>query len=133
MRTLIRRSTILIPIDVADTDDNKVWYESLQQNAVIDSGIESVSMFRNVQIRVKQTIGQDQWLSFPSLPPVYLAGKPGESGLLTPGVAGDLAKSRVEAINLNKTASAAFNAQDYDRAIADFNKVIGLDPKHARA
>ena len=41
-------------------------------------GIESVSMFRNVQIRVKQTIGQDPWLSFPSLPPVYLAGRTGE-------------------------------------------------------
>jgi uncharacterized caspase-like protein len=26
----------LIPIDVTDTDDNKVWYESFQQNAVID-------------------------------------------------------------------------------------------------
>jgi formylglycine-generating enzyme required for sulfatase activity len=144
----------LIPIDVTDTDDNKVWYESFQQNAVIDllskqaprathyvvfdacrnelnitgastkalgadkgfvplnetsglliayatapkktasdvgigggpyakilaeelvkPGVESVMMFRNVQIRVKQTIGQDPWLSFPSLPPVYLAGK----------------------------------------------------------
>src|SRR5262245_5144350 len=145
----------LIPIDVTDTDDNKVWYESFQQNAVIDllskqapnathyvvfdacrnelnitglsakalgadkgfvpindtsglliayataprktasdvgigggpyakvlaeelvkPGIESVSMFRNVQIRVKEAIGQDPWLSFPSLPPVYFAGRP---------------------------------------------------------
>jgi len=31
-------------------------------------------MFRNVQIRVKEDIGQDPWLSFPALPPVYLAG-----------------------------------------------------------
>jgi hypothetical protein len=31
-------------------------------------------MFRNVQLRVKQTIGQDPWLSFPSLPAVYFAG-----------------------------------------------------------
>ena len=29
-------------------------------------------MFRNVQIRVKQANGQDPWLSFPSLAPVYL-------------------------------------------------------------
>jgi hypothetical protein len=148
----------LIPIDIADADDDKVWFESLQQNAVIgllskqapnathyvvfdacrnelklsgpaakalgaqkgfvavtdtsgllvayatapqqtasDSGvgggpyakvlaeelvkpgIEAVSMFRNVQIRVKQAIGQDPWLSFPSLPPVYLAGGPDAS------------------------------------------------------
>jgi hypothetical protein len=28
-----------------------------------------------VQLKVKQTIGQDPWLSFPTLPAVYLAGK----------------------------------------------------------
>jgi uncharacterized caspase-like protein len=144
----------LIPVDVAEADDDKIWFESFQQNAVIDllskqaanathyvvfdacrselrltgaaakgvgaqkgfvpvfdtygllvayatapretasdagvgggpyakvlaeelikPGVEAVSMFRNVQIRVKQQIGQDPWLSFPSLPPVYLAGK----------------------------------------------------------
>jgi formylglycine-generating enzyme required for sulfatase activity len=144
----------LIPIDVADADDDKVWFESFQQTTIIDllskqapnathylvfdacrselnvsgdnakalgsekgfvpindtSGlliayatapkrtasdvgegggpyakvlaeelvkpdVEAVSMFRNVQIRVKQTIGQDPWLSFPSVPPVYLAGR----------------------------------------------------------
>src|SRR5262245_48678247 len=147
----------LIPVDVADADDDKVWFESFQQNAVIDllskqasaathylvfdacrnelnvsgpnakalgsdkgfvpvadtsglliayatapkhtasdvgegggpyakvlaeelvkPGVEAVSMFRNVQIRVKQSIGQDPWLSFPSLPPVYLAGRSAE-------------------------------------------------------
>ena len=41
-------------------------------------------MFRNVQLRVKQTIGQDPWLSFPSLPAVYFAGtKPTENVELT--------------------------------------------------
>jgi hypothetical protein len=28
-----------------------------------------------VQLKVKQTIGQDPWLSFPTLPAVYPAGK----------------------------------------------------------
>ena len=37
-------------------------------------------MFRNVHIRVKQVIGQDPWLSFPSLAPVYLAGRDAGSG-----------------------------------------------------
>lgn len=153
----------LIPIDVTDTDDNKVWYESFQQSAVIDllskqaprathfvvfdacrnelnitgasakalgkdkgfvpvtdtaglliayataprktasdvgddggpyakalaeelvkPGIEAVMMFRNVQLRVKQAINQDPWLSFPSLPAVYFAGaKPPENVELT--------------------------------------------------
>lgn len=41
-------------------------------------------MFRNVQLRVKQTIGQDPWLSFPSLPAIYFAGaKPPENVELT--------------------------------------------------
>jgi formylglycine-generating enzyme required for sulfatase activity len=144
----------LIPIDISDADDDKIWFESLPQSTVVDylsrqapfaihyvvfdacrnelnlsaantksladkgfvplidtsglliayataprqtasdlgagggpyakalaaelikPGIEAVSMFRNVQIRIKQTIGQDPWLSFPSLPPIFLAGAP---------------------------------------------------------
>src|SRR6516225_2736107 len=31
-------------------------------------------MFRNVQLKVKEAIGQDPWLSFPTLPAVYFAG-----------------------------------------------------------
>jgi len=153
----------LIPVDVVDADDDKVWFESFQQTAIIDllskqasnathyvvfdacrnelniagtaakalgtdkgfvpitdtaglliayataprktasdvgddggpyaktlaeelrkPGIEAVTMFRNVQLRVKQTIGQDPWLSFPSLPAVYFAGtKPTENVELT--------------------------------------------------
>jgi len=37
-------------------------------------GVESVTMFRNVQLRVKQEINQDPWLSFPTLPAVYFGG-----------------------------------------------------------
>ena len=38
-------------------------------------GLEAVTMFRNVQLKVKQAIGQDPWLSFPTLPAIYFAGK----------------------------------------------------------
>jgi formylglycine-generating enzyme required for sulfatase activity len=144
----------LIPVDVADPNDGNLWYQSFQQNELIDRlskqapnathyvvfdacrnelnlsgpaakaigaekgfvpvpqtpglliayataqgktasdigdgggpyakalaaeilkpGIEAVTMFRSVQIRVKEDIGQDPWLSFPALPPVYLAGR----------------------------------------------------------
>ncbi|MFM9849790.1 MAG: caspase family protein [Hyphomicrobiaceae bacterium] len=150
----------LIPVDVADADDDKVWFESLQQTTIIDllanqapaathylvfdacrnelnvsgpnakalgtekgfvpvadtSGlliaystapkrtasdagdgggpyakvlasemikpnIEAVTMFRNVQLKVKQSIGQDPWLSFPSLPEVYFAGRSDETAI----------------------------------------------------
>ncbi len=144
----------LVPVDVADADDDKLWFESFQQPAIMDllskqspaathylvfdacrnelnitgpaakslggskgfvpladtsglliayatapkqtasdagtgggpyakvlaeqivkPGVEAVTMFRTVQIRVKQAIGQDPWLSFPSLPEVYFAGR----------------------------------------------------------
>jgi uncharacterized caspase-like protein len=41
---------------------------------IVKPGVEAVTMFRNVQLKVKQAIGQDPWLSFPSLPEVYFAG-----------------------------------------------------------
>jgi len=148
----------LIPVDVTETEDEKIWDEAYQQNAVIDllsqqaprathfvvfdacrnelnitgpaakslgadkgfvpiqntaglliayatapgktasdvgsgggpyataladelvkPGVEAVSMFRAVQIRVKQAINQDPWLSFPSLPPTFLAGQSAQS------------------------------------------------------
>lgn len=49
----------------------KVLAEELEK-----PGVEAVTMFRNVQLRVKETIGQDPWLTFPTLPAIYLAGQP---------------------------------------------------------
>jgi hypothetical protein len=36
--------------------------------------VEAVALFRRVQIRVKEEIGQDPWLSFPALPVIYFDG-----------------------------------------------------------
>ena len=47
-------------------------YAKVLAEELVKPGVESVTMLRNVQIRVKQSIGQDPWLSFPSLPPIYL-------------------------------------------------------------
>jgi len=49
-------------------------YATVLAEETVRPGIEAVTMFRNVQLRVKRTIGQDPWLSFPSLPAVYFAG-----------------------------------------------------------
>ena len=38
--------------------------------------VEAVEMFRKVQLRVRQAIDQDPWLSFPSLPEFYFGGRP---------------------------------------------------------
>ena len=42
---------------------------------LVRPGIEAVTIFRNVQLKVKQSIGQDPWLSFPSLLEVYFLGR----------------------------------------------------------
>jgi hypothetical protein len=147
------RINYLIPVDVADTDTEDLWYQSIELSEIIDKlgaqapnathyvvfdacrdelklkqtgktlgstkgfvpifnasglliaystapnktasdigvgsgpyakalaeeitrpGQEAVTMFRNVQLKVKKAIGQDPWLSFPTLRPVYFAGE----------------------------------------------------------
>jgi hypothetical protein len=49
-------------------------YAKTLAEEIAKPGIESVMMFRNVQLKVKEAIGQDPWLSFPTLPAVYFAG-----------------------------------------------------------
>lgn len=51
-------------------------YARVLAEEILKPGYEAVSMFRSVQIRMKQQIGQDPWLSFPALPPIYLNGLP---------------------------------------------------------
>lgn len=59
----------------SDVGDGGGPYAKALAAEIVKPDIEAVTMFRNVQLRVKQTIGQDPWLSFPSLPEVYLAGR----------------------------------------------------------
>ncbi len=59
----------------SDAGDGGGVYAKALAEELVKPGVEAVEMFRHVQIKVKQTIGQDPWLSFPSLAPVYLAGR----------------------------------------------------------
>lgn len=59
----------------SDMGDRGGAYATILAAEMVKPNVEAVTMFRNVQIRVKQAIGQDPWLSFPSVPPVYLAGE----------------------------------------------------------
>jgi hypothetical protein len=68
----------------SDVGDDGGPYAMALAEELMKPGIEAVTMFRNVQLRVKQTIGQNPGLSFPSLPAVYFAGtKPPENVELT--------------------------------------------------
>jgi len=69
----------------ADVGNNGGPYARALAAELVKPGIEAVNMFRNVQIRVKDDIGQDPWLSFPALPQVYLAGRTtGTTSMPTP-------------------------------------------------
>jgi Caspase domain len=49
-------------------------YAKALSEEIVKPGVEAVTMFRRVQLKVKQAIDQDPWLSFPTLPAVYFAG-----------------------------------------------------------
>jgi formylglycine-generating enzyme required for sulfatase activity len=59
----------------SDAGDGGGPYAKALAEELLKPGVEAVEMFRHVQIKVKRAIGQDPWLSFPSLDPVYLAGR----------------------------------------------------------
>lgn len=59
----------------SDAGNDSGPYAKALAAEIIKPGIEAVTMFRKVQLRVKRSIGQDPWLSIPTLPEVYLAGQ----------------------------------------------------------
>jgi hypothetical protein len=58
----------------SDTGGDSGVYAKALAEEIVRPGVESVMMFRNVQLKVKEAIDQDPWLSFPTLPAVYFAG-----------------------------------------------------------
>jgi len=60
----------------SDAGDSSGPYAKVLAEEIVKPGVEAVNMFRNVQIRVKEEVGQDPWLIFPSLPRIYFAGPP---------------------------------------------------------
>src|SRR5262249_60693800 len=78
-------------------------YAKTLAEEIVKPDFEAVAMFRNVQLKVKQWIGQDPWLMFPSLPEVYLAGKT----MQPPTVPADPARpSRVEVAQFCQSIAA---------------------------
>src|SRR6185503_13401932 len=49
-------------------------YAKVLAEEIVRPGVEAVSMFRRVQVRVRSTIGQEPWLGFNALGEVYFAG-----------------------------------------------------------
>ena len=58
----------------SDVGEGSGPYARALADEVVKPGIEAVTMFRNVQLRIRQSTGQNPWLTFSGLPPIYLAG-----------------------------------------------------------
>lgn len=56
----------------SDTGSAGGPYAKALAEEIVKPGIEAVTMFRNVQLRIRQAIGQDPWLTFPTLPAALL-------------------------------------------------------------
>ena len=59
----------------SDFGEDGGLYAKVLSEELRKPGIEAITMFRNVQLRVRETIGQDPWITFPSLPAVFFAGE----------------------------------------------------------
>ncbi len=59
----------------SDRGDGGGAYAKALAAELLRPGVEAVTMFRRVQLRVKRAIGQDPWLSIPTLPEIFFAGR----------------------------------------------------------
>src|SRR5262249_8801730 len=59
----------------SDRGDGSGPYARILAEEIVKPGIEAMTMFRNVALRVKNSIGQDPWLSASTLQEVFFAGK----------------------------------------------------------
>jgi uncharacterized caspase-like protein len=50
-------------------------YARALSEELVRPGVEAVTLFRNVQLRVMQSIGQNPWMTVPSVQAIYLAGE----------------------------------------------------------
>ena len=60
----------------ADTGSGGGPYAKVLAEELIKPGVEAMTMFRRVALRVNREIGQDPWMSSSTLPEVYFAGEP---------------------------------------------------------
>jgi formylglycine-generating enzyme required for sulfatase activity/uncharacterized caspase-like protein len=58
----------------SDVGEGAGPYSRALSEEIVKPGVESVTMFRRVQLRLRAAIGQEPWLGFGALAEVYLAG-----------------------------------------------------------
>ena len=68
----------------SDVGDGAGPYARVLVDEMVKPGVEAVTMFRRVQVRVRSAIGQEPWLGFSALGEVHFAGAQGEAASPTP-------------------------------------------------
>src|SRR5262249_54043255 len=59
-----------------DTGSGGGTYAKILAEELVRPGVEAMTMFRRVALRVNREIGQDPWMSASTLPEIYFAGAP---------------------------------------------------------
>jgi hypothetical protein len=63
----------------SDVGDRAGPYAKVLADDIVKPGVEAVTMFRRVQVRVRSSIGQEPWLGFSALGEVHFAGAQAEA------------------------------------------------------
>lgn len=105
----------------SDTGSQGGPYAKALAAEITKPGIEALSMFRRVALRVNREIGQDPWMSASTLPEIYLAGRPQENAF---GTKQQPSVGEGPAAPFSPTTAGGFFAED------DSKRLRSLTEKH---
>src|SRR5262245_2695560 len=108
----------------SDVGEGAGPYAKVLADEMVKPGVEAVTMFRRVQVRVRSSIGQEPWLGFSALGEVHFAGVQTETAKSGPVVSGSSANEAERAWALAKDTTSlgvleAFIARYKDSFYAD--------------
>ena len=122
----------------SDVGDGAGPYAKVLADEIVKPGVEAVTMFRRVQVRVRSSIGQEPWLGFSALGEVHFAGVQTEAVKSGPPASGSLANDAERAWALAKDTTSlgvleAFIARYKDTFYADLARARIEDVKRQQA
>jgi TRAP-type mannitol/chloroaromatic compound transport system substrate-binding protein/uncharacterized caspase-like protein len=122
----------------SDVGDGAGPYAKVLADEMVKPGVEAVTMFRRVQVRVRSSIGQEPWLGFSALGEVHFAGAQSEAGKSGAPASGSSASDAERAWALAKDTTSlgvleAFIARYKDTFYADLARARLDDLKRQQA
>jgi hypothetical protein len=86
-------------------------YARALSEELVRPGIEAVTLFRNIQLRVMQSIGQKPWMTVPSMDAIYLAG-PAQAPQPSPSPQAAFERERASEIKMLRAITQQLNDPD---------------------